>query len=156
MRMNIAGGACAIAIAISASAAVAAPEAGRGVISHNPPAEARIWRYTGVPLECADPAVLGEIAASFAGREQEYWASGLALANFERAWETGFRSNGPSYVPRRYCSADAIFNDGARRRVVYNVGEALGFIGLGDGVTWCVVGLDRNRAFGPKCRAAGP
>jgi hypothetical protein len=140
MRMNIAGGACAIAIAISASAAVAAPEAGRGVISHNPPAEARIWRYTGVPL----------------GREQEYWASGLALANFERAWETGFRSNGPSYVPRRYCSADAIFNDGARRRVVYNVGEALGFIGLGDGVTWCVVGLDRNRAFGPKCRAAGP
>ena len=154
--MSNARGARPVAAAIVASAALAAPAFGNGVVSHSPPAEARIWRYSGVPLACGDPFVLRDIAASFTGREQEYWSSGLALAKFERVWETGYRTNGPSYIPRRYCAAEAMFNDGARRKVVYNVGEALGFIGLGDGVTWCVVGLDRNRAFGPDCRAAGP
>jgi hypothetical protein len=122
----------------------------------DPPAESRFPPFTGSLPPCDDSMILGEITLSFYSREAEFWHSGLAIERFESIAETGFRTNGPSYIPRRYCRAEALFNDGRRRRVVYNIGEALGFIGIGSGVTWCVVGLDRNHAFSPNCRAAGP
>jgi hypothetical protein len=130
--------------------------AGSPALQDNPPAEARMLPYSGALPSCADPFVLGEISSGFASRESEYWASQLAIANFGEVREVGYRSNGPSYIPRRYCRAEGNFNDGLRRRVAYQIGEALGFIGVGYGVTWCVVGLDRNHAFSPHCRAAGP
>jgi hypothetical protein len=123
---------------------------------HEPPAEYRYPPYTGVLPLCSDPTVLTEITSSFAGREAEYWNSGLSIDGFESASEYGYRTDGLSYIPRRYCRAEALFNDGRRRRVVYNIGEDLGFIGIGSGVAWCVEGLDRNHAFSPNCRAAGP
>jgi hypothetical protein len=138
------------ALALGAAAALAAPR------EHDPPAEYRFPPYTGVLPLCSDPGVLTEITSSFADREAEYWGSGLVIAGFESASEFGYRTDGLSYIPRRFCRAEALFNDGKRRRIVYNVGEALGFIGIGSGVTWCVEGLDRNHAFSPNCRAAGP
>jgi hypothetical protein len=121
-----------------------------------PPAEYRMPPYTSQMPGCSDPGVLSEISWSFRLREIEFWNSGLEILGFDPPVEFGFRTNGYSYIPRRYCHAEAMFNDGLRRRVVYNIGEALGFIGIGSGVTWCVVGLDRNHAFSPNCRAAGP
>ena len=29
-------------------------------------------------------------------------------------------------------------------------------LGIGYGIEWCVVGLDRNWAFNPLCKAAAP
>lgn len=112
--------------------------------------------YTGVLPACNDPNVLSGIAGDFAARESGYWNSSLAIADFLDVRETGYRTNGLSYIPRRYCGARADFNDGRRRRVVYEIAEKTGFIGIGEGVTWCVAGLDRNHAFSPACRAAGP
>jgi hypothetical protein len=123
---------------------------------HDAPAEDRYPPYTGVLPLCSDPDVLQDVSWSFAKRESEFWNSGLTIVGFEGTQEFGYRSNGLSYIPRRYCRAEAVFSDGARRKVVYNVGEALGFIGVGSGVTWCVEGLDRNHAFSPNCKAAGP
>ena len=123
---------------------------------HDPPAENQYPPYTGVLPLCSDPGVLQEITWRFGDREAEFWNSGLTIAGFETPTEFGYRSNGLSYIPRRYCRAEALFNDGVRRKVVYNIGEALGFIGIGSGVTWCVEGLDRNHAFSPNCKAAGP
>ncbi|WP_424362507.1 hypothetical protein [Methylocystis parvus] len=123
---------------------------------YDPPAEFRYPPFTGAVPLCSDPWVFREISDKFASREQEYWNSGLVIAAFDGVAETGYRTNGLSYIPRRYCLGDAMFSDGKRRRIVYNIGEALGFIGLGWGVTWCVEGLDRNHAFSPNCRAAGP
>jgi hypothetical protein len=34
--------------------------------------------------------------------------------------------------------------------------EDTGMIGIDWGVNFCVVGLDRNLAYGPSCRAARP
>ena len=31
-----------------------------------------------------------------------------------------------------------------------------GFAGFGQGVEWCVTGLDRNWAYNPGCKAARP
>ena len=121
-----------------------------------PPAEYRESGFPPVVEPCADETVQAEIIRTFLERERDYWSSPLQIVAFERVFETGDRSNGLSYIPRRYCRAEALFNDGQRRRIVYNIGSQNGFIGAGPGIIWCVVGLDRERAYGPNCRAAGP
>lgn len=123
---------------------------------HDPPAENRYSPYWGYVPSCDDPGVLSDIRFYFQRREAEFWNSDLQIAAFEAPAETGYRANGHTFIPRRYCRADAWFSDGKRRRVVYNVGEGLGFIGFAPGVTWCVEGLDPSHAFSPNCRAAGP
>lgn len=123
---------------------------------HSPPAEERIIPYSGLLPLCDDPSVLTEIVWNFRDRERDYWSSELAIAGFVDVREVGYRDNGPSYIPRRYCAALADFNDGLRRRVGYNLGERLGFSGFGWGVQWCVVGLDRDLSFAPACKMTGP
>jgi len=121
-----------------------------------PPAEGRMLPYTGIVPACDDGFALARIQRAFSDQESDYWRSGLAIESFVGVRETGLRSNGASYIPRRYCRARALFNDGLERAVVYELGEDLGLIGMGFGVTWCVEGLDRNHAFSPDCKAAGP
>ena len=126
------------------------------------PAEERYQPYTGQLPLCTDPGVLGTIQQRFAEKESGYWNSALQIVAYDRFRETGYRRNGFDYIPRRYCSARAYLNDGRARQVTYWVGENLGTIGWGLtfapgwGVEWCVDGLDRNRAYGPACRAARP
>jgi hypothetical protein len=121
-----------------------------------PPAEARTLPSTGLIPACSDPFVLAEIITEFRDRETTYWASGLEIVGWAAVWETGYRSNGLSYIPRRYCEGLADFNDGLRRNVGYNLGEGLGFSGVGWGVDWCVVGLDRDLSFAPACKMTQP
>jgi hypothetical protein len=49
-----------------------------------------------------------------------------------------------------------MMNDGKVRQVVYSIGENMSIIGWGPGVEWCIVGLDRNYAWGRGCMAARP
>ncbi|WP_363348147.1 hypothetical protein [Methylocystis echinoides] len=155
---NFALGRVAVGLVVSALACGGAAAA--GIVTYGeqdrPLAEERYPPFRSALPACNDPGVLAEISWSFKGREWEYWGSGLEIDSFYPPFEYGYRTDGLSYIPRRYCQADALFNDGLRRRVVYNIAEALGFIGIGSGVTWCIVGLDRNHAFSPNCRAAGP
>ena len=123
---------------------------------HNPPAEHRMLPYTGVMPPCDDPDVLAEISQRFGAREGWFWNSPLGLVRFESVAETGYRNNGLSYIPRRYCKASALFSDGRERRVMYNIAEDTGLLGVVRGITWCVVGIDRNHAYSPACRATGP
>ena len=120
------------------------------------PAEQRDQPYSGLVKPCDDPMPLGYIQGAFAGREAEYWDSGLTIVGFEDVHEVGFRSNGLDYIPRRYCQARAIMSDNKARSVSYHITEAGGSIGFTDGVVWCVVGLDRNDAFAPACKEAQP
>ena len=148
----------AVAMAAFALTCALAPsaEAKEPSLADTPPAEARMLPYTGVLPACDDGFALARIQRGFYDRESDYWQSGLAIESFGGVRETGLRVNGASYIPRRYCAARALFNDGRERAVVYQLGEDLGFLGMGFGVTWCVVGLDRDHAFSPHCKAAGP
>ena len=120
------------------------------------PAEQRYWGYSAeVPL-CADPAALDNIRSRFARREADYWKSGLEIVTYDRVRETGERTTGLDYIPRRYCQARAIFNDGKARQVTYWIGEGIGFAGHDWGIEWCVIGLDRNYAQAPACKTARP
>jgi hypothetical protein len=120
------------------------------------PAEQRYSAYSGDLPACNDPGVLAQIGWRFAQKESEYWNSPLRIAGFDGVEEIGLRSNGLGYIPRRYCVARALDDDSRPRTVVYQIQESLGAIGWGYGVEWCVVGLDRNLAYAPKCSALRP
>ena len=120
------------------------------------PAERRAEPLTGDMAACDDPFVLSQIAGRFAETERDYWGSGLEIVLYRDVRQTGLRSNGLDYVPQRYCTAVAAFNDRRERRVVYQVGKDLWFAGYGSLAEWCIVGLDRNHAYDDSCRAARP
>jgi len=125
-------------------------------LQDDPPAETRFTPYSADLPDCASKLVLAEIVRKFWDSERDYWDSALSLETFDAIRETGFRTRGLSFIPRRHCEATALFNDGETRGVIYSIGEQLGFLGFGWGVEWCVVGLDRGKAHPPACSAAGP
>ena len=113
-------------------------------------------RYEGIVPVCDDPAALDTIRSRFAEKESHFWNSDLQIDGFERIRETAFRPWDRDLIPRRFCSAVALVSDGRRRRIRYSIIEDGGMIGASWGVQWCVVGLDRNWAYNPACKMAGP
>lgn len=109
-------------------------------------------RYDGVLPPCE--AMLGAITAQFAEKESTFWNSALQITGYDRVHETAFRPWTSNNIPRRYCRARALLNDGKLRTVDYSIIEDGGLAGYGPGVEWCVAGLDRDWAYNPRCKAA--
>jgi|SRR5271166_3270821 len=153
-----------LALLISVSLAGAAGVRGPAELNlYDAPAEAR-WAplYADLPL-CDDPHVLYDIAARFHQTENEYWGGVYAIGGYERVRDIGFRVNGLSYIPRRYCVARAFVVDPKAppelkkpHTVVYAIGANEGIIGQPWGVEWCVVGFDRMLAYAPDCYVLRP
>jgi hypothetical protein len=128
------------------------------------PAEARWAPFFAVLPRCDDPGVLSTITSRFSETENTYWGGEHAIAGFERVREIGFRANGLSYIPRRYCVARALMDDRRApfaiprktQTAVYSIGANAGIIGWSWGVEWCVVGLDREHAYAPDCYVLKP
>ena len=122
------------------------------------PLELNFWlsgpKYDGKLTDCA--AALSTISSQFQEKESTFWNSALQITGFDRVQETAFRPWASDNIPRRYCSAKAMLNDGKLRQVNYSIIEDGGLAGYGQGVEWCVVGLDRDWAYNPACRAAKP
>ncbi len=112
--------------------------------------------YDGRMPSCDDWMTLQEIAGRFHTAEAFTFNSPLQITGFAEIREYAFRPNGPDMIPRRFCMAKATFNDAKSRIVKYNIVERGGFMGFNRGVDWCVVGLDRYRAYAPACDADGP
>jgi hypothetical protein len=108
-----------------------------------------------VPL-CNDPGVLGRLSSKFAHKEGEFWNSNLEILGIERIRETAFRPWDAQAIPRRFCSGVARISDGTKRPLHYSINETGSWLGVGWGVEWCVVGLDRNWAYNPSCLMARP
>jgi hypothetical protein len=122
------------------------------------PFELNFWlpgpRYDGRVAPCE--AALPTITSQFQEKESTFWNSALAITGFGRIHETAFRPWQSDNIPRRFCSGDVMLSDGKLRSVHYSIIEDGGFSGFGQGVEWCVTGLDRNWAYSPGCRAARP
>jgi hypothetical protein len=101
-------------------------------------------------------AALGTITSQFREKESTYWNSALQITAYGQIHETAFRPWQSDNIPRRYCSADVMLSDGKLHVVHYSIIEDGGFAGFGQGVEWCVTGLDRNWAYNPGCKAARP
>lgn len=135
-----------------------------GLTALGPAAEAAgvlergIWlsgpRYDGDMRGCAE--ALGTISQQFAEKESKFWNSALEITGYADVHQVAFRAWASNSIPRRFCTASAMLTDGRARQVHYSIIEDGGFAGFDSGVEWCVVGLDRNWAFNPSCRAAKP
>jgi hypothetical protein len=146
-RVFFAGMLALVAALFAAPQAQAAGFFERGIYLSGP-------RYDGVLPPCEE--ALGTIASRFAQKEGGYWNSALQIQGFDKVREIAFRPWASESIPRRFCSARAMVSDGIARDVYFSIIEDGGFAGFGDGVDWCVVGLDRNWAYSPRCRMAKP
>ena len=99
---------------------------------------------------------LDTIAARFVEKEARFWNSSLSITRFTNVREIAFRPWESGNIPRRFCTAVAEVNDGRKHRVNFYITEDGGEIGATWGVTWCVVGYDRNMAYSPACKMALP
>ena len=104
------------------------------------------------PCEFALPT----ISSQFQEKESTYWNSSLRITGFGNIHEIAFRPWQSDNIPRRYCTGSAVISDGKTRTVNFSIIEDGGFASFGQGVEWCVIGLDRNWANNPTCRAARP
>jgi len=111
-------------------------------------------RYDGRVKPCE--AALGTITSQLQEKESTFWNSNLRITAYGEIHETAFRPWQSDNIPRRYCSGDVMLSDGKLRTVHYSIIEDGGFAGFGQGVEWCVTGLDRNWAYNPGCKAARP
>ncbi len=113
-------------------------------------------RYDGVLPPCDHPKALRRIASRFGQKEGTFWNSELEIVAFDNIRETAFRPWAANTIPRRFCSGIVEVSDGRKRPIHYSIAEDSGIIGAYFGVEWCVVGLDRNWSYNPRCRAALP
>ena len=109
-------------------------------------------RYDGNLPACE--SALGTVSSRFAEKESTFWNSALQIVGYDHVQETAFRPWQSDNIPRRYCSARAMLNDGKPRTVHFSIIEDGGLASFGDDIEFCVVGLDRNWAFNPACKAA--
>jgi hypothetical protein len=108
-----------------------------------------------VPL-CEEREPLNMIRRRFGTKEGKFWNSDLKIAGFERIEEVAWQPWAPGTIPRRFCKATVVVTDGVRRPMYYSITEDGGMIGIGIGVDFCVVGLDREWAYQPDCLRARP
>jgi len=113
-------------------------------------------RYEAQVPMCQDWWVTSKSRDRFSQKEREFWQSSLQINGIEDIRETAWRPWHYASIPRRFCTGYAMVSDGTRRRINYSIGEDTGHLGAWWGVDWCVVGLDRNWAYNPACKAARP
>jgi hypothetical protein len=113
-------------------------------------------RYDQVLPPCDYRAALDRIIGDFQIKEARFWNSRLQIVGIENIQQTALLPWAAQSIPRRFCTGTAVINDGARHAIFYSIAEDTGIIGIDFGVNFCVVGLDRNLAYGPACRAARP
>jgi hypothetical protein len=111
-------------------------------------------RYDRDMPACDYPAALDRIIGNFQTKEARFWNSRLQIVGIENIRETAELPWAAQSIPRLFCSGTALINDGVRHPIYYSIAEDTGMIGASWGVTFCVVGLDRNWAYEPTCRAA--
>jgi hypothetical protein len=96
------------------------------------------------------------ITVQFQEKESMYWNSKLKIKAYGDIHEVAFRPWQSDNIPRRYCTGSVMLSDGKVHAINYSIIEDGGFASYGQGVEWCVVGLDRNWAFNPACKTAAP
>ena len=113
-------------------------------------------RYDREMPTCDYPPALDRIIGDFRTKEARFWNSRLQIVGIEDIHQTAVLPWAAQDIPRRFCSGTVVINDGARHPMYYSIAEDTGMIGMDWGVNWCVVGLDRDWAYNPQCRAARP
>ena len=155
LRPGVIGlGACAAALAVVLGAGALVPARAATWVEKN------FWmsgpNYSRDLPSCEYHAALDRIVSDFRTKEFRFWNSELRILGFENIHELATMPWAAQSIPRRFCGGTAVINDQTKRPIYYTIAEDTGMIGADWGVSFCVVGLDRNLAYGPNCRAAQP
>src|SRR5271169_5579193 len=81
------------------------------ITQYQTPVGARWAPFTSDLPACEDSWVLSTITNHFYEAEKTFWGGTHALGPLEKIREIGFRANGLSYIPRRYCVGRVIVGD---------------------------------------------
>jgi hypothetical protein len=153
-RISVSGRTACLGLALALSLFSVSPLRAANLIEKN------FWlsgpRYDVIMPPCNYPGALDRIMGDFRTKEARFWNSQLQIVGIENIHQTAVLPWAAQDIPRRFCSGTAVINDGARHAIFYSIAEDTGMIGIDWGVEFCVVGLDRNFAYGPACRAARP
>lgn len=102
---------------------------------------------------CADARMLARITERFAWAERNTWRRGYQVATIEAPRQRYSVFNGPSMIGHRHCRAVALMTNGAKRTLFYTLSAGMGLASIGDGVDFCLAGLDPWRVHGAACRS---
>src|SRR3984957_20452861 len=87
-------------------------------------------RYDRPLPSCNYPAALDRIIGDFQIKEARFWNSRLQIVGFENIQQTALMAWAAQSVPRRFCSATAVINDGVRHAIFYTIVEDTGMISI--------------------------
>lgn len=111
----------------------------------------------GVIPTCDHPGVGSKIQKRFNRfTDPNVLERGLVLERIDRIVEARYEVDDPSPLARRYCKAEAFFNDQRHRHLYYFITEHGGFVGVRWNVEFCVAGLDPWMVYDGRCRVARP
>ena len=131
--------------------------AARADSPYEDPAERRLSPYVGDVDKCDDEHILTRIRGVWQTTQAGIWNTPqYEIERFDRIREISLRGSGTEYIPRRYCIARAHLADNSVHTAIYQIQEGQGIIGFGDGVEYCIVGLDRMFAYSPACSSLRP
>jgi hypothetical protein len=110
---------------------------------------------------CTDQRTLAEIVQRFNWVQSETWGTAVRMVGISGIREVALKNDGIerekyTYVPKRYCRAEAVLNTGRRHKLAYLLNEEGGFVGLYAGLTFCVAGYDWFNQNEPSCRVLNP
>lgn len=141
-----------VALVLALSVTLVSPLRAANVLEKN------FWlsgpRYERNLPACDFEPALHSVMDGFKDKEARFWNSALGIVSIENIQETAELSWAAQSIPRRFCKGTALISDGVKRPIYYSIAEDTYMIGSDWGVEFCVVGLDRNWAYGPACRAA--
>ena len=113
------------------------------------------FRTVDTPL-CTDTAMLKKIQHRFRHQARHMLQMPeLAISDMVDVHEHRFEPQDVHRarpIPRRYCHATALLNDGGHRKIWFLIEGGAGFASVGSNVEFCLSGFDRWNVYNGACR----
>ena len=101
---------------------------------------------------CSRPGVLSAVISRFNWAERNTFKRGFELSALANPRANPDPVLNVGVIPKRYCIADAMMTNGMRSTAYYVVLRGQGLAGLGNGLDFCILGLDPWRVHDGECR----
>jgi hypothetical protein len=101
---------------------------------------------------CTAPRVLSGVISRFNWAERNTFKRGFELSALANPRANPDPVLNVGVIPKRYCMAEAVMSNGTRSTAYYVVLMGQGLAGIGNGLDFCILGLDPWRVHDGECR----
>jgi ABC-type uncharacterized transport system permease subunit len=101
---------------------------------------------------CASPLVVSAVVSRFNWAERTTFKRGFNLAALSNPRANPDPVLNVGVIPKRYCMAEAMMSNGMRSTAYYVVLMGQGLASIGNGLDFCIIGLDPWRVYDGACR----